>query len=152
MRMHDSVWQGNFGYWQNFFILQNILVIGHTAWSGYVHTGRGMVVCDVKDDIAPTLDWSIDIVQFEQTFVAQSQAMPYLQPLRLETTVVTPLLQAIATYDPHQGIVLVIINNGAIDINLLQHLAISPAQCYEQVQQRQSEFQPVLTSQGRHYD
>lgn len=46
------------------------------------------------------------------------------------------LLGAIATYDPTQAMVVLAIGNGAVDINLLQNLAISPADCYKQVQQR----------------
>ena len=53
------------------------------------------------------------------------------------------------TYDPTQAIVILIIGNGAVDINLLQNLRISPAECYRQVQQRWVEFQPDLTTQRR---
>jgi hypothetical protein len=51
--------QGCADYWQQQFIYHNFLAIGHTAWSGYLHTGRGLVVCQVTDQITPDLDWCV---------------------------------------------------------------------------------------------
>jgi hypothetical protein len=150
MRMRNELWQGYCGYWQNYFIHQHILLLGYTAWSGYINEGRGMVVCHVIDAIPPTIDWSVDIVTFEQTFVPQVQAASYLRSLELEQETVVALLNAIAGYDPTQAIVILVIGNDTVDINLLQHLAIPPADCYQQVQQRWVEFQPDLTTQRRH--
>lgn len=145
MKAKDSVWQGHFGYWQNLFIHQNILVIGYTAWNGYANEGRGMVVCDVVDAVPPSIDWSIDTVTFNRMFIPQAQTASYLQALELEKEAVTALLNAIATYDPTQAIVVLVTGNGEVDINLLQHLAIAPSECYEQVQRRWAEFQPQST-------
>jgi len=146
MRMRNELWQGYFGYWQNRFIHHNILTIGYTAWMGYTNEGRGMVVCDVVDPVLPTIDWSLETVNFEQIFVPQVQVASYLHSLELEQEVVIALLNAIATYDPTQAIVTLVIGNGAIDINLLQNLATAPADCYRQVQHRWSEFQLDLTT------
>jgi hypothetical protein len=145
MRIKDSVWQGSFGYWQNQFIHQNILVIGYTAWLGYINAGRGMVVCEVVDTILPSIDWSIESVSFHQTFITQAQVAAYLQTLELEDNAAAALVGAIDRYEPTQAIVVLIIGNGELDINLLQNLAISPAKCYEQVQRQWVEFQPALT-------
>lgn len=150
MRPQDSLWQGCLGYWQNRFIHHNILLLGYTAWSGYMNQGRGMLICDVVDAIPPLIDWSIDTVTFNRVFIPQAQVARYLQAFELETEVVTSLLNAITTYDPTQAIVVLLIGNGELDINLLQHLAISPADCYAQVQHRWAEFQPDLTFQRRH--
>ncbi len=142
MRMRNEVWQGSFGYWQNQFIHHNILSIGHLAWSGHTNQGRGMVVCQVIDVIPSFIDWSVDAVTFDQTFVSQGQVARYLQALELTQDVAPALLKAIATYDPTKTIVVLVMGNGEVDINLLQDLAIEPADCYAQVQQRWSEFQP----------
>lgn len=150
MQMRNELWQGYFGYWQNRFIHHNIVLVGYTAWSGYAKEGRGLVVCDVVDAVLPSIDWSIDTVTFNRAFIPQAQVATYLQTLELETDAVTPLLRAIGTYDPTQAIVVLVIGNGAVDINLLQNLAISPADCYKQVQQRWAEFQPDLTTHRRH--
>lgn len=149
MRPRNELWQGYFGYWQNRFIQHNLLTIGYTAWIGCANQGRGMVVCDVVDAIPPTIDWSIDSVTFHQAFIPQVQVANYMQALELENAAVTALLAAIATYDPTQAIVVLVIGNGAVDINLLQNLAISPANCYEQVQRRWAEFLPDLTTPRR---
>lgn len=150
MRIQDSLWQGNFGYWQNQFIHQYILMIGYTAWIGYLNQGRGMVVCEVVDVIPPSIDWSVDTVIFDRSFIPQAQVAKYLEAFELEREAVTALLRAIATYDPTQAMVVLIIGNSVVDINLLQHLAIPPADCYQQVQRRWAEFQPDLTTQRRY--
>lgn len=147
MRMRNELWQGCFGYWQNRFIHHNVLLLGYTAWSGYAQEGQGLVVCDVVDAVPPSIDWSIDTVIFNRAFVPQAQVARYLQAFELEEEAVTLLLRAIATYDPIQAMVVLVIGNGAVNINLLQNLAISPADCYKQVQQRWAKFQPDLTTQ-----
>ncbi|WP_375509949.1 hypothetical protein [uncultured Nostoc sp.] len=50
MRPEKSVWQGNFGYWQNSFIHTNLLVIGYTGWKGFQSFGRGFVVEGLAPD------------------------------------------------------------------------------------------------------
>lgn len=142
MRVEDSVWQGSFGYWQNLFIHQNILSIGHTAWNGFLNSGRGIVVGKINTPIDCSINWSIDNVRYDLEFISQLEANAYLQKLELEETTVSHLLQIVATYAPNQAIVFVSIGNGQIDINLLQKLAISPVECYEQVCKRWEEFQP----------
>jgi hypothetical protein len=147
--MRNELWQGYFGYWQNQFIRHNILILGYTAWNGYTNEKRGMVVCDVIDIIPPSIDWSIDTVTFNRAFIPQAEVAKYLEAFELENETVTTLLNSIATYDPTQAIVILVIGNGAVDINLLQNLAISPADCYQQVQRRWAEFQPDLTPPRR---
>jgi len=148
--MRNELWQGCFGYWQNQFIHHNILVIGYTAWIGYLNEGRGMVVCEVVDAISSSIDWSIDTITFNRAFISQVHLARYMQALDLGEETVTALLNAIATYDPAQAIVLLLISNGEVEINLLHHLATSPADCFAQVQHRWAEFQPDLTPQRRH--
>ena len=144
MRPRNELWQGYFGYWQNRFIHHHLLTIGYSAWSGYKQQGRGVVVCDVVDTVTPSIDWSVDTVAFQQRFIPQAQAEGYLQAVALAPEAVAAVLNAIATYEPTEAIVVLVIGNGTIDINLLQNLAISPAECCEQVQRRWAEFQPDL--------
>jgi hypothetical protein len=150
MRPRNELWQGYSGYWQNQFIHQNILLLGYTAWNGYLNIGRGIVVCNVIDVISPSIDWSVDTVAFNPIFISQAQTTTYLQELELDSKIATTLLNTIATYNPTQAIVVLIVSNGAVDINLLQHLKISPAECYKQVQHRWAEFQFDLTTPKRH--
>ncbi len=141
MRPHDSLWQGCFGYWQNLFIRENLLPLGHAAWQGFLIQGRGIVVCEVVIVDAKSVDWNSDIVEYTVHFVPLSDVSAYLQTLGLEATLIERLIDTVQTYDPAQAILLLIEQNGRADINLLQHLAISPADCYQQMQQRWSEFQ-----------
>jgi hypothetical protein len=144
MQGRVELWQESFGYWQNHWIAQNILSIGYTAWNGYIYSGLGMVVCWVQSPISSAIDWTVDTVAVEQTFIPYAQVTAYLPRLHLTGEAAVGLLSAIATYDPTQAIVIVVIGNGAIDINLLQNLKVPPADCYAQVRRRWSEFQPNL--------
>ncbi|MEP6516545.1 hypothetical protein [Microcoleus vaginatus] len=141
MRIEDSVWQGSFGYWQNLFIHQNILQIGHTAWNGFLHQGRGLVACNINTPINGSVNWSVDTINYDLQFVSQLQATAYLQQLELEGNTVSNLLQIIDSYEPKEAIIFLSLANGQIDINLLQNLAISPVECYEQLCKRWEEFQ-----------
>ncbi|MEG4233685.1 hypothetical protein QUA40_16465 [Microcoleus sp. Pol11C3] len=141
MRVEDSVWQGSFGYWQNLFIHQNILSIGHTAWNGFLHQGRGLVACKINTPINGYVNWSVDTIKYDLQFISQLHATAYLQQLEIEQNTVSNVLQIIASYEPKAAIIFLSIANGQIDINLLQKLAISPVECYEQVCKRWEEFQ-----------
>jgi hypothetical protein len=141
MQIRDSVWQGSFGYWQNLFIHQNILTIGYSAWQGYLESGRGMVVCDIQGPIAPSLDWRSEMLPVRQSFIPYVQANAYLENLKLEESSVESLIMAIASYEPSQAIVVLVIGNDQVDLNLLQNLAIAPRDCYQQVCSRWEEFQ-----------
>ncbi|MGF1604495.1 MAG: hypothetical protein ACFCU8_21295 [Thermosynechococcaceae cyanobacterium] len=145
MRMQSSVWQGNFGYWQSQFIHQHILMIGYTAWNGYLNVGRGLVVCEVVDVIPPSIDWGMDTVAFDQVFIPQAEVKSYLHAYELEREAVNALLSEISTYNPTQAVAIAILGNGAVHINLLQRLKIAPRDCYRQVQRRWSEFHPPAT-------
>ncbi|MGK7898537.1 MAG: hypothetical protein AB4058_21015 [Microcystaceae cyanobacterium] len=141
MQPHDDVWQGCFGYWQNQFIQQNFLLLGYLAWNGYLKMGRGMVVCTVADTIPSCIDWKVDTLTYQKVFIPQAQVEAYLQVLELQPEVATTLRKAINTYVPTSAIVLLVVGNGVVDINLLENLKISPADCYEQVQHRWAEFE-----------
>jgi hypothetical protein len=141
MRIEDSVWQGSFGYWQNLFIHQNILPIGYTAWNGFLHQGRGLVACKINTPINGSVNWSVDTIKYDLQFISQLYATAYLQQLELEENTVSNLLSIIASYEPKEAIIFLSIANNQIDINLLQKLAISPVECYEQVCKRWEEFQ-----------
>lgn len=142
MRPPNDVWQGSFGEWQSRFIHHHILSLGHVAWGGYRALGRGLVVCELLEPVPPYIDWRTETVAFEQRFVPQANVAAYLEPLGLQPAVRPALLSAIAAYDPNQAMVVLVQGNGSFDLNLLQNLAISPADCYRQVQQRWAEFQP----------
>lgn len=141
MRPRNEVWQGYCGYWQNQFIRENLLPLGHAAWQGFITQGRGMVVCDVTIVEDESVDWNSDIVEYTVRFVSLSDVSVYLQTLNLEATLIERLIDTVQTYDPAQSVLLLINEDGRADINLLQNLKVSPVDCYQQVQRRWVEFQ-----------
>jgi hypothetical protein len=145
MKLEDTVWQGHFGHWQTLFIHQNLLTIGYTAWNGYLQSGRGLVICELETLSTMAIDWSIETIPFRRSFLPQEHIPSLLESLSLDDGS-EMLLAAIATYDPTQSILLLVLGNGEAHFNLLQSLTIPPASCYAQVQQRWAEFQLNLVS------
>lgn len=143
MRPENSIWQGNFGYWQNSFIHTNLLVIGYTAWKGFQTFGRGIVICEVDNQITPATMTNLDRVPFALQFLPVDLVGYYLQSQSIDLSI----LPAVTTYNPHQDILLVLKAHLQIEINFLQKLKITPPDCYEQVCNRWEEFQPNLMSQ-----
>lgn len=137
MRLSDSVWQGNFGYWQSNFIHNNLLVIGYTAWKGFESFGRGIVICDVDNQVNSTIT-NLDTVPFALQYMPTDLIK---LDLRSQATI-SAILPAVATYNPHQDIVLMLNVNSQIEVNFLHQLKITPPDCYEQVCKRWEEFQP----------
>ncbi|GAB4336450.1 MAG: hypothetical protein OHK0047_25880 [Leptolyngbyaceae cyanobacterium] len=150
--MRSDLWQGYCGYWQNQFIRENLLPLGHAAWQGFTTQGRGMVVCDVTIVEDEAVAWNSDIVEYTVRFVPLSDVVAYLQTLNLEATLIERLIDTVRTYDPIQQILVLIDENGRADINLLQNLAISTTDCYQQMQRRWSEFQLENPTHGGCYE
>ncbi|MBF2003017.1 MAG: hypothetical protein IGS38_20120 [Synechococcales cyanobacterium M58_A2018_015] len=140
MQLRNEVWQGYSGYWQNYFMQQNLLLLGYAAWDSYLNQGRGVLTCKITDIIPASIDWQTEWVKFTQQFIPQPQIASYLQESGLEPAAIDPLIQAVATYDPAREMVILIQGNGAVDINLLRP-KITPPSCYDQVKQRWAEFQ-----------
>lgn len=140
MRPSNSVWQGNFGYWQNNFIHNNILVIGYTGWKGFQSFGRGVVICDVDTKVTHSTITSLDTVPFTLQFLPSNLIGFYLRSQSLSSSMISSIFPTIATYSPHQDILLVLKAEHQIEINFLHQLKITPPDCYEQVCKRWSEF------------
>jgi len=144
MRPENSVWQGNFGYWQQGFIHTNLLVIGYTGWKGFESFGRGVVVCDVDTKVLGSTITSLESIPFTIQFIPLNLMGFYLRSLSVDSLTIPSILAAIAKYNPEQDILLVLKVDRQIEVNLLRKLAVSPADCYEQVCRRWEEFKPSL--------
>ena len=140
MRSHPSTWQGCFGYWQPLFIREHLLPLGHAAWQGFLHQGRGIVACNVEVVNAASIDWTGESVPYTLRFIPQAQTLEHLQSLDLEPALINRLLALVQTYDPERDMLFCLCGNGQVDINLLQNLAIAPPDCYRQVCDRWDEF------------
>lgn len=146
MRPSNSLWQGNFGYWQNNFIHNNILVIGYTGWKGFQSFGRGIVICDVDTKVTHSIITSLDTVPFTLQFLPSNLMGFYLRSQSLGSSIISSILPTVATYNPYQDVLLVLKAEHQIEINFLHKLKITPPDCYAQVYKRWSEFQPILMS------
>ena len=137
----NSVWQSSFSYWQPLFIQENLLPLGSTAWQGFLNQGRGMVICGLGIRDVFSVDWRFDLVEYTSQFLPESKVAAYLQLFNLEDKAIANIINTVQNYTPEAGLLLLINENGRIELNLLQHMAVSPPECYRQVQQRQLEFQ-----------
>lgn len=140
MQIKDTPWQGHGGYWQPLFIRENMMAIAYAAWSGYLQHGRGMVVCDI-DLPAASVNWGFDSVDYQIAFMPMPEAVPHIQQLELATLEQHRLNTTLACYNPECEVILLLNCQGRIEVNVLQNLAIAPADCYAQVCQRWDEFQ-----------
>ncbi|MEG5056632.1 hypothetical protein QUB60_01930 [Microcoleus sp. A2-C5] len=145
MRPENSVWQGNFGCWQQGFIHTNLLVIGYTGWKGFESFGRGVVVCDVDTQVLGSTMTNLELIPFQIQFIPLNLMGFYLRSLSVDSSTIPSVIAATAKYNPEQDILLLLKFGCQTEVNLLSKLAISPADCYEQVCRRWEEFQPSLT-------
>ncbi len=144
MRPENRVWQGNFGYWQNEFIQQNLLAIGYYAWNGFVEFGRGIVSIDVEDTVIVSRSMSLDLVPFRAEFIIKEKLVSQMQVRRFERKAIDKLLREVDNYNPQQDAILLLTANAQPEINLLQNLKITPPECERQVRRRWDEFQPCF--------
>lgn len=151
MRPPNDVWQGCSGYWQSAFIRENLLSLGHGAWQGYLTQGRGVVVCHVEAIAVSSMDWRSDGVPYTVHYVPAAALPLYLEAQRCTEAVIHRLMDAVQTYQPERDILMAITGAGPLEIQWLQNLAITPADCYQQVLNRWEEFAlDARSDQGHH--
>ena len=149
MKLKDSDWQGNFGYWQKSFIHANLMMIGYSAWQGFLQHGRGVVVCDIdRSAIAPS-NTGLEVAPFKSQFIAEQELISSIQSFSLDQELIAVLVQAVGNYAPDKELVLLMKMEQHIEINLFQNLKIFPPDCYAQVSRRWEEFQPCLEPQTK---
>ncbi len=140
MRPSVDVWQGCSGYWPSAFVRENLLLLGHAAWQGYLTQGRGMVGCTVATVEAPELDWRETAVKFNAQYLSTTTIRPYLQSHHVPQENSDRLMVTVQAYQPSQELLLAISWQGQIEIDWLRNLAIAPPDCYRQVCDRWDEF------------
>lgn len=149
MKLKDSDWQGNFGYWQKSFIHNHLMMIGYAAWQGFLQHGRGVVVCNIdRQAIAPS-NTGLEVTQFKSQFIAEQELITSIQAFSLDQDLISVLVQTVGNYVPDREIVLLMKMEEHLEINLFQNLKIFPPDCYSQVIRRWEEFQPCLEAQAK---
>jgi len=153
MRLKDSVWQGNFGYWQTGYIHTNLLMIGYLAWSGFLQFGRGFVVCTVDEAAISTAKTPLTLSPFTAQFIPAAQLSTALSLASMtgtlsacQPTEIAALQDQADDYDPNRDVMILLIANGRMEASLLHNMAIAPQDCHQQVRDRWEEFQPCLMS------
>ena len=149
MQPPADVWQGFSGYWQDRFIRENLLPLGHAAWQGYLAQGRGLVVCDVAVVKALSVDWRSDVVKYEARYISSIEMPDYLKVRGLETDDVDRLMDTVQTYCPNKELLVAITHGESVEIDWLHNLAISPPDCYQQIRNRWVEFNLEAPSDRR---
>lgn len=148
MRSRNSEWQGNFGYWQQDFIHENMLIIGYYAWQGFMESGRGIVSLHIDLNTVKMGtncgDLGLTNSQFNSRFIGKNELPSQMQEYDFDPASIEQLLFVIDNYDPQQDIIVLLIANNRPEINLLRDLKISPQECDRQVRRRWAEFQPCL--------
>lgn len=140
MQRPNSVWQKCSENWQSAFIRENIMLLGHTAWKGYLADGPGLVACKVAVGEATILNPIGDVMRDNALYIPNFEAVDYLSQNDLNAQVINRLMNKVRTYRPEREILVFVERKGEINISLLTNLAIAPADCYQQVCNRWEEF------------
>ena len=140
MLYDNSTWQNCCGNWQSLFIQENFLSLGHTAWQGFCTQGLGIVICHLTVEDIRSINWSLDLVEYEAHFLNELDVAVYLRLLDLKDKEIALIADKVHNYSPKTELILLIREKNSIYINLLQSMAVTPVECYQLVQQRQSEF------------
>lgn len=134
--------------WQQDFIATNLLAIGYNAWMGYLGSDRGAIICSTNSPAVGIAGES-----FKSYFVPRSRLAAFLNAwLAAPDTVIlhhhfmnAHILEAVDTYNPTTGVVLLLESFNQVTFFYLKNLPITPPQCYEQVCKEWEEFQPQST-------
>ena len=114
------------------FLCSNVMMIGALAWSGYLWKSKGAIVVYGVKATENSLEESLDIaiVYFSKDEFA------YSYPDGIE------LLEFIDEYDPHNGMVVTFADSEKTLVDSYQlTLVLSPAECYNLLRSRMSEFE-----------
>ncbi len=139
VRTDISVWQGCFGDWQPLFIREYWLPMGHIAWQGFLQQGRGLVLCEIHGSTA-TVDWSRTAVSYTARFVPAGDWAACGHDLGLAADQWPAVAEAVATYDPAQDAILLLIGDSRPYVSCLKGWAVPPPECSRQMGDRQAEF------------
>ncbi|QZZ20572.1 hypothetical protein J5X98_25640 [Leptothermofonsia sichuanensis E412] len=134
--------------WQQDFIATNLLAIGYNAWMGYLGSDVGAIICSTNSPAVGIAGES-----FKSYFVPRSRLAAFLNAwLAAPDTVIlrhhfmnAHILEAVDTYNPTTGVVLLLESFNQVTFFYLKNLPITPPQCYEQVCKHWEEFQPQST-------
>ncbi|NJM23529.1 MAG: hypothetical protein HC907_35325 [Richelia sp. SM1_7_0] len=135
----------------------NLLLIGYTAWKGFLKLGRGVVICIIDDVKHNTVNLSHtpfstvhnkyqladEIVSTH--FLNRKDVEAFLQEWVVPAETITKILQAVDSYNPQFDMILLTKNGSQIEVDILQKSVLAPVECYQQVIRRWSEFSGYIS-------
>ncbi|MBW4600081.1 MAG: hypothetical protein KME29_10855 [Calothrix sp. FI2-JRJ7] len=129
--------------------INTLLLIGYTAWEGFLKSGNGAVICLL--DISDTSDVALISTQcktfyLEQNlnlfFLTKSKVQAYLQEWVLNSKAIIRIIKAVDDYNPQKEIILVLKCGNELEVDILVNSVISPVESYKQISRRWEEFKP----------
>ncbi|BAZ18227.1 hypothetical protein NIES4071_101120 (plasmid) [Calothrix sp. NIES-4071] len=135
----------------------NLLLIGYTAWKGFLKLGRGVVICIIYDVKHNTTNLShtpfLTVHSKYQLadeivstyFLSKKDVEAYLQEWVVPPETITTILQAVDSYNPQLDMILLTKNDLHIEVDILQKSVVVPVECYQQVMQRWHEFSSYIS-------
>lgn len=129
--------------WQQEFIAKNLTIIGYNAWTGYINSDRGAVICSTN---SPAV--SVAGETFNCYFVARPNLNAFFNAwLGVPDTTILQrhltnqhILEAVDTYNPETEAVLLLESGSQVTFFYLKNLPISPPTCYQTICQQGREF------------
>lgn len=148
MWFQNDLWQGSCDDGIDRFIDRNLLLIGYAAWDGYIKFGRGLVVAEINATVNSLDRWEIEMMRYQLRFIPASGVINYLQNYQLDRETVLTFMESLNDYNPQDEIAIFLKDSSQMDLDLLQRLTISTAECHTQVLKRWSEFEPCFITTG----
>ncbi len=148
--------------------ITNFLLIGYTAWKGFIESGRGCVVCYLYEVglspsasakknsfLFPLMMGRSKGIQNEESlspgdiqgihFVTKPILKAYLNEWILEKESTKYILEQVDTYNPETDVLMLIKIGSQIEVNVLPNVAISPSECYKQVCDKWDNFRDYIS-------
>ncbi|MCS6783448.1 MAG: hypothetical protein RMI89_07645 [Gloeomargarita sp. SKYBB_i_bin120] len=121
------------------FIATNVLALGYNAWAGFLHHGRGAVICTLNH--AQNGD-------YPTYFLPRFRLAPFLRawlatpatPLLSHHFFVTHILDVVDHYDPSTEVVFFLESGAQATFFYLKNLPVPPPQSYRHICRQGEEF------------
>lgn len=126
--------------WVQPFLQQHYLQLGGMAWQGFRQWGRGLLTCDVELPNGRPIRWATEIVCHRLNYWTSHELAFHLDALRLDNLDDGLLHRTLASYEPRQELVALMLGPGKPVILHFSQMRITPVECDRQLQRRQSEF------------
>lgn len=147
--------------------ITNFLLIGYTAWKGFIESGRGCVVCYLYEVglspsasakkfsfLFPSIMGRSKSIQNEENllpgditnihFVTKANLKAYLNEWISGKDAIRHILEEVDTYNPETDLLVLIKIGSQIEVNVLPNLAISPYESYKQVCDKWDDFRDYI--------